>query len=630
MNSVLLHVADAPPTGGVPRLRSMEAERESGGSFSEHLEEAVASRSEALSGNRDLRATAAKSTASGIGSNTPRCGAEQADSEGEPGSPNNPRVKKGASADPSTPNRTGEQVPNAAEPRGSAAGASVSHGQSGALSVGQFSIAQPAACVSGELSFPEAALETMNKPTQSSVALGTLVETQLGIPVSSSCDFTLAVTQPMSAGETNSVQVGAEAVDRAVEPGSTDNPTLSPLGSTDAAGGSGSCDDAAIGGKNDSAATRTSDLSDAGQTSLSDSEVALEPSPVEPALAADSKEASQDNSRAGDESASSKPGALHDADSAAASASRDSALSVPASLSGLLNVFPPVPTAADAGNVFIGPASSGHAGAQAAPSTHSSAPPIPASSATGVESGQSDQALTWSVPASAWDGALSGSLTGPLAASAMGGSVDHPLPVGSGLNGMGFGSPASTTVVAVQPGSGPELASDSSPQGPAQAEGTPRPTGDEILEAWQTAQLERVNGAALSSLPSGTEMRVQMHTDAFGPLDIRATLEAGKIGAAIGVENAEAHHTLLGQVSALQQVLADKHVQLDNVTVVRTPAQNSTDLGWSPNQQRDDAERFSRLAQQAHGQGSASQPAFVPEAEAAQTEHLWGRLSVRA
>lgn len=211
------------------------------------------------------------------------------------------------------------------------------------------------------------------------------------------------------------------------------------------------------------------------------------------------------------------------------------------------------------------------------------------------------------------------------------GPVDHSLPAGSSLSGgpgpngapglsvISFGSPASTPAVGVQPGSAPEVVSDSPAKSSAQPEGTP-----------QTAQDERVNGATLSSLPSGTEMRVQMHTDAFGPLEIRATLEAGKIGAAIGVDSAEAHHTLLSQVSALQQSLADRHVQLDQVTVVRTSGQNFTDLGWSPNQQHDGSAPYSRLAQQARGQDSESQAAVVPEIEAGQAETQWGRLSVRA
>lgn len=224
------------------------------------------------------------------------------------------------------------------------------------------------------------------------------------------------------------------------------------------------------------------------------------------------------------------------------------------------------------------------------------------------------------------------------------GPVDHSLPAGSSLSGgpgpngepglsvISFGSPASTPAVGVQPGSAPEVVSDSPARSSAQPEGTPQTAQDEVLAAWRnvSAQGERVNGATLSSLPSGTEMRVQMHTDAFGPLEIRATLEAGKIGAAIGVDSAEAHHTLLSQVSALQQSLADRHVQLDQVTVVRTSGQNFTDLGWSPNQQHDGSAPYSRLAQQARGQDSESQAAVVPEIEAGQAETQWGRLSVRA
>jgi flagellar hook-length control protein FliK len=156
---------------------------------------------------------------------------------------------------------------------------------------------------------------------------------------------------------------------------------------------------------------------------------------------------------------------------------------------------------------------------------------------------------------------------------------------------------------------------------------------EKAFAAWQSAsdQVGRiVNSAALNSLRNGTEMRVQLRTDAYGPMEIRATLDAGKVGAAIGVENAQAHHALLNQLPALQQSLSERQVQVDHISVVNSFAQNGSDFGAGSGKQHDDASASGASPQQPWGSERVSEPASLPATEVRQPESLWGRLNVRA
>ena len=693
MNSLLLHIAAGPTTSGIPEPRNTEASSEPGSSFSEHLQNAVAASSKDARSDGVVPArTAAKSTLSGAGktvaSNARQRSTEQADPEAAPNSGNDGPFKKADGAGTGAAGSAGKQALNTDGEVESEAGTSAPTSDAGALTDVQSSFAQLVAGCVGKMLSAKAASGTADEPPQSLPDLGTVAGTQVATPVSTSAkaapgtpeeppqslldggtvagtqvaapvstswDFTLAVTQSIAPAETNSAQVSAAPVNCAVEPDSsadTASPQPGPSGettcpqhgATDPEGSSASAVNAVIAGNNNSAVTMKSAPSDPvlDQTNASDSAVALESPSVESVPAANTKEASPDSPKAADESATTKPSASHDTASAAASASRGAAFPTAEAFTGSVDVTGPMVLASSQGNASFQSASFGRAGvreAQAGSDSPSDVTPARNSQAASTESALADQAPTWSAPPSGWDNTLSVAPNGPLAASGIttGGqngtavSVDQ-LPGASALNVTGSASPASTAVVAAQPGAGPGVVSDPSAKSPAQAEGTARPMQDEVLEAWQnvSAQLERVNGATLNPLPNGTEMRVQMHSDAFGPLEIRATLEGGKIGAAIGVENPEAHHTLLGQVTALQQSLADRHVQLDQVSVVRTWGQSSADFGWNSNQPRDDSAPYSRLGQQARGQDAASEPAIASDAEVGQTENLWGRLSVRA
>ncbi len=156
---------------------------------------------------------------------------------------------------------------------------------------------------------------------------------------------------------------------------------------------------------------------------------------------------------------------------------------------------------------------------------------------------------------------------------------------------------------------------------------------EKAFAAWQdvSAQMGRVvNAATLNALQNGTEMRVQLRTDTFGSMDIRATLEGGKVAATIGVENADTHSVLLSQLPALQQSLNERQVPLDQISVVSSYGQSATDFGTGSGKQNGDPTRSDGYHQQASGPEQPSETVSAPVAEAWQPAMSQGRLSVRA
>ena len=203
-------------------------------------------------------------------------------------------------------------------------------------------------------------------------------------------------------------------------------------------------------------------------------------------------------------------------------------------------------------------------------------------------------------------------------------------PVGAAVGKVEPSAIHPATQVALQPNTGLDAGAPKTPASvPPEANAAAQ---ERAFAAWQSvsAQVGRiVSSATLNALPNGTEMRVQVRTDAFGPMDIRATLEAGKVGAAIGVESAEAHSNLVSQLSALQQSLVERQVQIDHIAVVRSFAESGTGLGADSRQQQDSTPSGGH-PQPAWGAEQAPEPAFTPAAESWQPENSWGRLNVRA
>ena len=153
---------------------------------------------------------------------------------------------------------------------------------------------------------------------------------------------------------------------------------------------------------------------------------------------------------------------------------------------------------------------------------------------------------------------------------------------------------------------------------------------ERALAAWQSvSQIGHiVNGATLNWLRNGAEMRIQLRTDAFGPMEIQATLSSGKVGAAIGVESTEAQKTLLNQIPALQQSLADRHLELERISIVAGPNQGGSELGSNARQDGSDLPPDRRFLMAIQESERISEPVTAPRGS--QPYGAWGRLNVRA
>ena len=81
------------------------------------------------------------------------------------------------------------------------------------------------------------------------------------------------------------------------------------------------------------------------------------------------------------------------------------------------------------------------------------------------------------------------------------------------------------------------------------------------------------------------EMRIAVDTDAFGAIDLRAVLHQGNLSATIGVQRADVQTLLVNQLPALQHSLADKNLQVTQISVL---AGSIGDSGsGQPQEQRD-------------------------------------------
>lgn len=153
---------------------------------------------------------------------------------------------------------------------------------------------------------------------------------------------------------------------------------------------------------------------------------------------------------------------------------------------------------------------------------------------------------------------------------------------------------------------------------------------EQALAAWQdvNSQIGRiVNAAALYQVAAGVEMRLQVRSDVLGPVEIRAALNGDKLGAAIGVQNAEAHTALANQLPALQQSLANHNVQVEHLSVFNGATGGNMGSGSGESNERFAAPPrppFTRLASVDAVHAANSKSETVP------LESGFWRLSVRA
>jgi flagellar hook-length control protein FliK len=199
-----------------------------------------------------------------------------------------------------------------------------------------------------------------------------------------------------------------------------------------------------------------------------------------------------------------------------------------------------------------------------------------------------------------------------------------PLPIAEGI-GLHQAMPAA-----------PEAGSPKGSNGSPDQTELPLPSAspraqEQAFTAWQnaTAQLGRiVHAASLYQDMSRAELRVQFRTDSLGTLELRAVLDGDRLGATIGVQNAQAHQALLTQLPALEQSLVHQNLRVEHLAVLNGPADGAM---HSNAQEQHQPEGFKSSPSRAGRWGAeGAVEAASSKAEVAPLEANARRLSVRA
>ena len=90
----------------------------------------------------------------------------------------------------------------------------------------------------------------------------------------------------------------------------------------------------------------------------------------------------------------------------------------------------------------------------------------------------------------------------------------------------------------------------------------------------------QVSGARLIAHQQYSELQLKIHSEDLGAVQIRATMRAGQIGAAISADRPEAREALSSAMPALHQALRDRDVRVEQISVIdRSQASNDFNSG---------------------------------------------------
>jgi|GEM_PF-1678565 hypothetical protein len=160
------------------------------------------------------------------------------------------------------------------------------------------------------------------------------------------------------------------------------------------------------------------------------------------------------------------------------------------------------------------------------------------------------------------------------------------------------------------------------------------PANANSLAGWDavSGQAGRViNSATFSQARDQIEMKVAIHTDALGSLELHTVLKGDRLGAAINVQNPETHLLLASELPALHQALSNQNLRLDQVSIL-----NNFTHGGHPGAQGGSGSRpgnspyHSGPSWQPGSPQGDIEPGLTPELEVFESETRVGRLSVRA
>jgi len=125
--------------------------------------------------------------------------------------------------------------------------------------------------------------------------------------------------------------------------------------------------------------------------------------------------------------------------------------------------------------------------------------------------------------------------------------------------------------------SGTNLLSPHAPESPVSHANTstapPPPPASQppaTLAAWQNYESSTgkiVTSARLNESLNGAEMHVALRSASLGPVDVRAVVHEGSVGAEIRVEGREAHSLLAASLPALERALGERDLRVGNLTV---------------------------------------------------------------
>lgn len=175
----------------------------------------------------------------------------------------------------------------------------------------------------------------------------------------------------------------------------------------------------------------------------------------------------------------------------------------------------------------------------------------------------------------------------------------------------------------------PSTASSSAAQsGSTPAAPAPAPATAAALAALGAAYAPAgrvVNAASLLQNGGQAEMRVELHTDTLGALELHTVLQGGKIGATINVQNPDARTLLASELPALHQALSNQNLHVENVSVSTNTAGGGqagaqSNSGWRPGNQNSSS---------AWQSGNNTDAISTPEPDRYEPEFRPGRLSVR-
>ena len=95
------------------------------------------------------------------------------------------------------------------------------------------------------------------------------------------------------------------------------------------------------------------------------------------------------------------------------------------------------------------------------------------------------------------------------------------------------------------------------------------------LSAWQNydgGAGKIVRSASLSDSANGAEMHVELRSGTLGPLEVRAVVHEGSVGAEIHVEGQEAHTLLTAGLPSLEHALGERNLRVENIAIYQDHA----------------------------------------------------------